>query len=142
MPYVRRRTLKRRRAAPARAVKRARSIGYSRNRSGYFVRRSRMPQRRNVSLGLGFPKIVKMTHRYSETIRMVSSAGVPQFQRFRANGMYDPNQTAGGHQPLFYDQMSVLYNHWKVIGARLPLHSFLRLLLLFLNMWVSSQMMT
>lgn len=83
------------------------------------VRRQGLSQKANVDFGLGFPKILKMTHRYFQTVRIVSSTGVPAFQRFRANGMYDPDQTGVGHQPLYYDQISALYNHWKVIGAKI-----------------------
>lgn len=85
----------------------------------YKKRNRGMPQLNNLSLGFGFPKIVKMRHRYFENVTLVSSAGVPAFQRFRANGMYDPNQTGVGHQPLYYDQMTPIYNHWKVIGAKI-----------------------
>lgn len=60
-----------------------------------------------------------MTHRYFENVTLVTTGGTPQFHRFRANGMYDPNQTGTGHQPMFYDQMNVLYNHWKVIGSKI-----------------------
>lgn len=82
-------------------LRRVRLAGRSRPR---VSRSRRMPQRNNVSLGLGFPKIVKMTHRYFENATLVTSAGgTPAFQRFRANGMYDPNQTGTGHQPMFYE---------------------------------------
>lgn len=115
MPYAR----KRRASAnlePGRKRRRTRAI---RTRRVTRRRLTGMYQKSNVSFGLGFPKIVKMKHRYCQTVRLVSTSGVPQYQRFRANGMYDPDQTGGGHQPLWYDQMTPLYNHWKVIGAKI-----------------------
>jgi len=38
--------------------------------------------------------------------------------RFALNGMYDPNISGTGHQPLFFDQMTALYNHYTVIGCK------------------------
>lgn len=36
---------------------------------------------------------------------------------FAANGLYDPNISGGGHQPMGYDQMMGLYNQYIVIGG-------------------------
>jgi len=72
----------------------------------------------NVTLGLGFPKMLKMTHKYCEQIQLTSTAGVIQNYFFRANGMYDPNQTGTGHQPYLFDQVGSLYNHYCVIGSK------------------------
>lgn len=38
---------------------------------------------------------------------------------FSANGLYDPNITGVGHQPLGFDQLMLMYNHYTVIGARI-----------------------
>jgi len=34
---------------------------------------------------------------------------------FSANGLYDPNITGTGHQPLGFDQMELLYEHYNVL---------------------------
>lgn len=72
------------------------------------------------SLGpLGFPKVLKVKHKYVEAgITHSCTAGALATYIFRANGMYDPNATTVGHQPMHFDQMTALYNHWTVIGSR------------------------
>jgi len=105
---------------------RARAAGYRAAARAVAVRTRRSSMRRNRtkfpvsrSLGVGFPKMLKMTHKYIETINVLSTSGTPAVARYRANGMYDPYQTGGGHQPLYFDQMVALYNHYTVIGSKI-----------------------
>jgi len=72
----------------------------------------------SVTLGLGFPKMLKMTHKYCEQIQLTSTSGVIQNYFFKCNGMFDPNQTGTGHQPYLFDQVGSLYNHYCVIGSK------------------------
>lgn len=82
-------------------------------------KRSVVKNRRNVPIGKGFPLKMTMTHKYEEVIDITSTTGAQQIHRLLANSMYDPNNTGVGHQPLYFDQMSALYNHYHVIGAKL-----------------------
>ena len=61
------------------------------------------------------------THRYcSHTIDINPGlAGVPGVHVFSANGMYDPDITGVGQQPLGFDQMSVLFDHYTVTKANI-----------------------
>lgn len=52
----------------------------------------------------------------------LNSAGTIQSQNFSANGLYDPNVSLGGHQPLMFDMMATLYNHYVVLGAKITAH--------------------
>lgn len=72
-----------------------------------------------VDAGLGFPKQMKMIHKYCDTMSIQSTAGALTRQRFSCNGMYDPDKTNIGHQPLYFDQMAALYNHYTVIGSKI-----------------------
>lgn len=45
------------------------------------------------------------------------TSGVPDSHIFRANGLYDPDARAGGHQPRGFDQMTALYKKYRVLKA-------------------------
>lgn len=80
--------------------------------------RSRGAYQKNiVDLGRGFPRMIKMTHKYAETSAISSAAGVINYQRWSANGMFDPNPAVGGHQPMYFDNLSAVYDHYTVIGS-------------------------
>lgn len=84
-------------------------------------RRKQITNRNSVPVGLGFPKRMVMTHRYTEQVATTSTLGVIGKYQFSANGMFDPNITGVGHQPMYFDQMSALYNHYTVIGSKVKI---------------------
>lgn len=47
------------------------------------------------------------------------AAGIAATQVFSANGLYDPDITGGGHQPVGFDQLMQLYDHYSVVGAKI-----------------------
>lgn len=48
-------------------------------------------------------------------------AGAASQYVFSANGVYDPNITGTGHQPLGFDQLMPLYDHATVIGSKITI---------------------
>lgn len=76
-----------------------------------------------VNLGLGFPKTVKVVHKY-RTIQSLSviAGGALGKYTMAANGMFDPDISSVGHQPMYFDQFSGLYNHYVVIGSKINIH--------------------
>lgn len=72
-----------------------------------------------VVLGKGFPKRVIATHKYSEIFQMTSTIGSATTHHWRANGMFDPDASLGGHQPMFYDQFTPIYGHYVIIGSKI-----------------------
>lgn len=44
-------------------------------------------------------------------------AGVAASYVFAANGLFDPNITGVGHQPMGYDQLAALWNQYVVVGG-------------------------
>lgn len=72
-----------------------------------------------VNFGYALPKRVENTHRYFELSLLNPAAGVTTKTYYRANGMFDPSAALGGHQPMLFDQMSALYNHFTVIESRI-----------------------
>lgn len=51
--------------------------------------------------------------------------GVAASYSYSCNGLYDPNITGGGHQPMGFDQLvGVMYDHYTVIGAKITVRFF------------------
>ena len=80
-------------------------------------------QQPTVNIGQGFPKKMVMTHKYNQlfTLTSTASSAVPIKQVFSCNGLYDPDVTGAGHQPMYFDQMTALYDHYVVIGSKIDL---------------------
>lgn len=78
---------------------------------------SRYASKPKASIGLGFPQMTRSTLKYASSL--FGTAVAPASNRFyRCNGLFDPDQTSAGHQPMYFDNLMNLYNHWVVIGAR------------------------
>lgn len=85
-------------------------------------RRNNLVMRDMVSFGAGFPKKVMMKHKYSESLNVISNLGAIATHKMVLNGLFDPNNSGIGHQPMYFDQMSAIYNHYTVIGAKITCH--------------------
>lgn len=85
------------------------------------ARRPRRAVRNANMLGYvsGMPTVRRAYLRYSDNVSIDSSAGFINKHVFRANGPYDPDVTATGHQPMGFDQWALLYNHMVVVGAKI-----------------------
>ncbi len=44
---------------------------------------------------------------------------LPDVHVFRCNSLFDPDFTAAGHQPRGFDQMSLLFQRYMVVGSRM-----------------------
>lgn len=64
------------------------------------------------------PQTTKML-RYAENITLTTTSGVVNTYVYAANDAYDPNITGTGHQPMGFDQMMQLYNHFHIVKARI-----------------------
>lgn len=74
-----------------------------------------------VTFGRGFPDKVICTHKYHTFVSVTGTLGATGSYQFRANGMYDPDLTGLGHQPLYFDQIGLLYDHWRVFKSTMTL---------------------
>ena len=72
--------------------------------------------RRNTN---GVPAKLTTTLKYCQHTALNPSVGGVVGHTFAANGLYDPDITATGHQPMGYDQISVLYNRYTVTAVRM-----------------------
>lgn len=64
-------------------------------------------------------RMVKL--RYVEEVTL-NPPGTATTYNFSCNSLYDPNTTGIGHQPLMYDMMATLYDHYIVLGAKITAH--------------------
>lgn len=112
------------------SVKRARSAKTARTKAGRRLALARSPTRyvrtpMYRSLGLskaGFPDKLQMKLRYVETIAVSTTGASLTTHQWRCNGLYDPYVTGTGHQPLYFDQLMGMYNHYVVQGSRATFH--------------------
>jgi hypothetical protein len=75
---------------------------------------------RIVNLGRSpVAKSALVSFRYCETVTVAPAAGLTASYIFRANSLNDPNYTGVGHQPLGFDQWSVFYDNYCVLGSKL-----------------------
>lgn len=74
-------------------------------------------------------KTFKLSTRYVATNIVIDpgASGIASTHVFSMNGMYDPDITGVGHQPLGFDQtVGVMYNHYTVIASRARVSVFNR----------------
>lgn len=64
------------------------------------------------------PSTMFIQHKYVDQ-GTLDVATIPVTYSFIANGMYDPNITGTGHQPMGFDQMKIFYNHYVVHKAHI-----------------------
>lgn len=65
-----------------------------------------------------FPPQHRCTLIYREAIPY-TSVGYSQSYNFRGNGLFDPNATGTGDQPVGFDELATFYYKYFVVGARI-----------------------
>lgn len=73
-----------------------------------------------LSANYPLTKSFKFKTRYVDVNVAVNpgALGTPGSYIFSLNSLFDPDTTGVGHQPVGYDQLMVMYDHYTVIGAR------------------------
>ena len=67
----------------------------------------------------GFPDRLTTNLVYTDTIILDPSAGTPcPNKTYTLNGCFDPDFSLGGTQPTYWDQLSLIYNRYKVKARR------------------------
>lgn len=94
-----------RRAKPAKKTYKKRSR-YSLNTSAMTV--GGFPQRMRVKL--------VYTHQYGDT----ATIGY-DIRQYNLNSLYDPDRSGTGHQPMHYDQLTAIYNRYRVLSAKVTI---------------------
>ncbi len=66
--------------------------------------------------GIDPHKYVTLKYLENYTNTVLTTAGAQQTMNI--NSIFDPNRTGVGHQPLYFDQYSALYNRYRVLNTR------------------------
>lgn len=95
--------------------------GSSSKRTKYTTSKKKKYYTKNpVAIRLGkqpIPKQLFNRLKYAETVNVAIGVSGLGSYIFSCNGMYDPNTTGGGHQPMYFDQWSAMYNHYTVLKS-------------------------
>jgi hypothetical protein len=65
-----------------------------------------------------FPLQHRCQLRYSDEIEIKGYGVTPNAYAFTGNGLYDPDISGTGHQPMGFDQLSTFFQHYTVLGSR------------------------
>lgn len=71
----------------------------------------------NRGLPTGFPDKILSKLRYVDLMTLTSTVGSIGKNAFRWNSTFDPDATGTGHQPLYRDTFSSVYDQYAVISA-------------------------
>jgi hypothetical protein len=63
------------------------------------------------------PGALRTVLTYSDRISISNTVGVFNIFTFSGNGLFDPNISGVGQQPLGFDQLSTLYRQYRVLGS-------------------------
>lgn len=81
---------------------------------------NRLAQPTKVRFGnQAFPPQLFNTLRYSEQVTVTLNGSGESTYIFSCNGLYDPNITGTGHQPLYFDQLTSIYDHYTCLSSRI-----------------------
>lgn len=66
---------------------------------------------------LPFKLVTKLA--YNQQFLLSGAAGATAVRVFDASTLYDPDYTGTGHQPLGFDQIMPMYDHYVVLGSKI-----------------------
>lgn len=98
-------------------VKRSRTSRPATRRRPRALRR----YRRGVPQALPFRNKMRWRTRYVDKNIQINpaSGGIPQSHVFSLNGLYDPDITGVGHQPIGFDELvGTMYDHYTVVSVK------------------------
>jgi len=99
-----------------RKKKRGKKRTYARKKKSYA---STSLFKQTPSAPLGDKFLFKTKYFEKNLLLNAPSAGLSANYVFSANGMYDTNITGTGHQPLGFDQLMTMFDHYTVIASKI-----------------------
>lgn len=114
----------RRSAAPSQSTKRVKQSATTYKTStkslpkkqSVLVRTSTLT--RGVKTNAGFPPTLLFSHK-AFIPGTWSCTGTSTFYRISCNGLFNCDATGAAKQPMFFDQLTPIYNHYRVLGAKI-----------------------
>lgn len=71
------------------------------------------------TLEWGFPNSIITKLRYTDMYSFASTSGGVSKAVWRANGIFDPDYTNVGHQPMYRDTYAGIYDYYTVLGSKI-----------------------
>lgn len=76
----------------------------------------------NRSPGTGFADVTYAKLTYVQQVTIAPTSGlVTGYLAYRGNSLFDPEVALGGHQPLYFDQYSAIYAHYRVMASKIKI---------------------
>lgn len=110
---------KRSRGSGGRTLRRTRTINPHRVLKKSSGRKSRNALVRVPRNKIGFPQSMQTQLRYCDSIDFTPNSSTIQCKTFKANGLFDPQQSLGGHQPRGFDEFMEVYKKFTVKSSRI-----------------------
>lgn len=86
---------------------------------------SRYPLSKNLNT-LNISPVLSIKHRskliYNDNRTITTSGAAANAYVFSANGLYDPDISGAGHQPIGFDQLMALYEHYTVTNCKITVN--------------------
>lgn len=71
----------------------------------------------------GFSDSMFVRLKYSEDIHINDGVSASKLYTYRGNSLFDPNLTGVGHQPMYFDQYALIYEKYRVMGAKISIRA-------------------
>lgn len=86
-----------------------------------YVKHRRNAATTNIVRSPGFADQCYVRLKYAEELKLGDGLSPVLYYSFRGNSLFDPNYTATGHQPLYFDQYAAIYERYRVMGAKITI---------------------
>lgn len=73
---------------------------------------------------VGFPKQLRMKQRFVVPFNVTTGAGSISTIQVSCNGLYDPSSSFAGHQPMYFDTLATLYNHYTCLNSKITVQCY------------------
>lgn len=89
-----------------------------RMRKRMYKRRRRAAAKTVVNRGIApiAPRFITKL-KYADEVQFSTTTGVPVYQNWNINSVFDPDRTGTGHQPMGFDQLSAIYDRYRVFAV-------------------------